>query len=93
MHSRIRDLERFQTDKKRFQIAIDCVEGTLREEGQKLYADLIDAVETFDNTLDALMSYGGSQMHGDVKQATDRVSETKNRMEDWVAYHTPNIHV
>ena len=93
MFSRIQDLDRYKTDLKRFSLAIDTVDGELKEEIKKLVADLVEAVEVFDNSIGQLGGGEAKQSHVDHVYAQQRVQDTKIAIEDWMAVNAPNIHV
>lgn len=92
MFSKIRDLDRYKQDQKRFKIAIDSTEGEIKDQGRKLLANLNTAVEGFDNVMDSFVSDpNGTRM--DHATAQKMIVEAKNAIEHWVAVHAPNIHV
>lgn len=92
MFSKIRDLDRYKQDQKRFALAIDSTDGEIQEQGKKLLTKLITAVESFDNVMVQFVSDpSGSRM--DHATAQKLVAESKQALENWVLRHAPNIHV
>jgi len=92
MFSKIKDLDRYKQDQKRFRLAIDSTEGGIQEQGKKLLANLNSAVESFDNVMEQFISDpSGSRM--DHATAQKHIAESKNALENWVLRHAPNIHV
>lgn len=92
MFSKIRDLERYEQDQKRFRIAIDSTDGILQEQGKQLLAALNQAIENFDNAMVSLISdHSSSKM--DHATAQRAVAESKWALENWILKHAPNIHV
>ena len=92
MFSKIRDLERYDQDQKRFRIAIDSTDGELQEQGRQLLAELNRAIENFDNVMVSLISdHSSSKM--DHATAQKVVAESKWALENWILKHAPNIHI
>jgi len=90
MFSKIKDLDRYKQDQKRFRLAIDSVEGDVKKQGQQLLIELNEAVNGFDNVMEDLVHLSGSKL--DHATAQQKVYETKTALEQWVAQHVPNIH-
>lgn len=92
MFSKIRDLDRYKQDQKRFAIAIDSTEGSIQEQGRTLLFNLNQAVSNFDNVMESfILDPTGSRM--DHATAQKQVAEAKSALENWVLKHAPNIHV
>lgn len=92
MLSKIKDLDRYKQDQKRFSLAIDSTSGETREEGQKLHSKLIEAVTAFDNVMENLVTDPNSSKL-DHSTAQKHVAEAKQALENWVLKHAPNIHI
>ncbi len=92
MFSKIRELDRYKIDQKRFNLAIDSTEGEIKEEGKQLLANLNRAVESFDNVMEQFIS-DPSTTRMDHATAQKLVAESKWALENWVLRHAPNIHV
>ena len=92
MFSKIKDLDRYKQDQKRFRIAIDSTEGEIQEQGRQLLATLTTAVENFDNVMEMfVLDPNGSRM--DHATAQKQIADSKKALENWVLRHAPNIHV
>lgn len=92
MFSKIKNLDRFKQDQKRFRLAIDSTEGEIQEQGKKLLANLNLAVESFDNVMIHFVEDPtGSRM--DHTTAQQKIAESKQELENWVLRHAPNIHL
>jgi phosphoenolpyruvate-protein kinase (PTS system EI component) len=92
MFSKIKDLDRYKQDQKRFRLAIASTEEDIQEQGKKLLADLNSAVESFDNVMEQFVSDpAGSRM--DHATAQKQIAEAKRALENWVLRYAPNIHV
>ena len=92
MLSKIKDLERYHQDQKRFKIAIDSTEGLIQEQGKKLLENLNSAIDSFDNIMTYLITDPNSSKM-DHATAQKQVAEAKWAIENWVLRHAPNIHV
>jgi hypothetical protein len=92
MFSKIQDLDRYKNDLKRFRIAIECVEGEEKQQGQYLLDQLVAAVVGFDSVMENLIIEPGA-VKLDHATAQKRVLETKTAIENWVLKHAPNVHV
>lgn len=92
MFSKIKDLDRYKSDQKRFSIAIDSTYGQAKEEGKKLLSELNQAVEAFDSVMESLI-LDSSNNKMDHARAQQMILETKTAMENWVNLNAPNVHV
>lgn len=92
MFSKIKDLERYKNDQKRFKIAIDSTYGEAKKEGIRLLSELNQAVEAFDSVMESLILDSANNKM-DHAQAQRMVLETKTDMENWVNLYAPNVHV
>lgn len=92
MFGKIQDLERFQNDQKRFNLAIDSTSGSIQAEGKQLLAELNYAVKNFDDAISFLYT-SSSESHSDRALAQEEVYKTKTAIEKWVTAHVPNIHM
>lgn len=92
MFSKIRDLDRYKNDQKRFKLAIDGSFGSAKEEGKRLLAELNQAVEAFDSVMESLI-LDAQNTKMDHAQAQQMILETKTAMENWVNLNAPNVHV
>ena len=92
MFGKIRDLERYKNDQKRFNLAIEGTYGDAKAEGQRLLEQLHLAVEAFDGVMENLIIDGaGNKM--DHAQAQRMILEAKKDMENWVNLNAPGVHV
>lgn len=92
MFSKIKDLDRYKQDQKRFQIAINSTEGEIQEQGIKLLDTLNTAIQNFDNVMEVFVfDPNGSRM--DHATAQKQIAESKRDLENWILRHAPNIHV
>ena len=92
MFSRIQDLDRYKSDQKRFNLAIDSTYGNVKEEGMQLLAKLDEAVNNFDLATGSLIVQSGDYRM-DHAQAQQAVLESKTALESWVTLNAPNVHV
>ena len=92
MFSKIKDLDRYKNDQKRFNLALDATFGETKAEGKHLLTQLNLAVEAFDGVTENLILDGaGNKM--DHAQAQQMILEAKTAMENWVNLNAPNVHV
>ena len=93
MFSRIQDLDRFKHDCKRFGLGIQSTLGETREEGQRLFDNLIEAVQAFDNATVGLVVQAGPVGHKDHATAQETLQKAKEAIEIWMTTNAPNIHI
>lgn len=94
MLSRIQDLPRYKADCERFDTGVRCTEGDIREEGKRLFEELVLSVLTFDDTVaQGMRTRDRHLVKFDHVQAQERLAKAKEAMEQWMLRHAPNVHV
>jgi len=93
MLSRVQDLPRFKADCERFYLGVCCVSGELREEGERLFENLKEAVHNFDECV-AMGFRGPAKVgHMDHVRAQEHLAKCKEVMEQWMLLNAPNVHI
>ena len=90
MLTKVKELPRYLADCERFRLGVACHSGDLRAEGRRLFEQLQDAVEMFDNSV---MGLGFKGSHLDHVSAQKQLADAKQDMEQWMLRHAPNVHV